>query len=164
MTATATDTIEAAQTTHIAEVGELTERELDIIQHQKLIEHARHQRRVGTMTKMRKQELSHAQYVVRLGHYMKRAAGLTVADARTRERADTRWLTELRTLDFRAYQAKLADIAIENGNAYFWWFALGDEQRYSLIRESQGAIRDEAEQNERYRYIDRQKALKKAEA
>ena len=126
---------------------EMTEREQEILLHQKMIDHARHQRRVGTITKLRRQELSHSEYVVRFAHYMQRPRPFSAA----------KWVAELRASDFRAYQSKLADIDIREHEAYMWWFRLGDEQRYSLIRSSMGAIRDEHEQEERQRRKERLK-------
>lgn len=128
----------------------LTERETEIIRQQKLIEHARHQQRIGTMTRMRKQEVSHARYGVRLQHYLKSPQELTTS----------RWVTELRAFDVRAYQSKLADINIGDHEAYMWWFRLGDEQRYSLVRSSIEAIRDENEQEEKYARIKSRKNLR----
>lgn len=133
-------------------VNQLTERERELLLHQKLIEHSRHQRRVGSLNKMNRQRLAHSEYVVRLDHYLGKDRPMSV----------TKWLMDIRRDDFRAYQAKLADIDIRIHELYMWWFRLGDEQRYSLIRCSFEAIRDEHEQEKKYRYVEKMRKLRES--
>lgn len=140
---------------NVAEVIEFTDRELEIQYAQKMVQHRQHQQRVGTITRLGRQELAHARHVVRLAYLSKVSAPLTPAEERTRRRAAIAWLRQLRMSDFRAYQALMAASPVDDPAVYLWWFRLGDEQRYSLIRQSMGAIRDDAEQFERERMAHR---------
>jgi hypothetical protein len=152
-----------ARTTIPLDGDQLTARELDMLHHQKMREHHRHQRRVGTLSKMGRQSLSHSEYVVKLSHYMEQISlPLAAADHVASPRGSRRWLLELRSVDFRAYQAKLAGIDIADHTAFLWWFSRGDEQRYAFIRAGAGALRDEAEQARRHRRLEQLKKMREA--
>lgn len=137
---------------NVERIDDLPEREREIIFHQKMIEFNRHQARVGKPSRYRRHQVSHSKYVVRLAHYLGQPQRFTVRH----------WIAQLRESDFRAYQAKLGDIDIADFDAYFWWFNLGDEQRYQFIRVGSEAVRDEHEQEKKYRWAAKLKKLRES--
>jgi hypothetical protein len=139
-------------TSNVVRVEDLPAREQEIIYHQKMIEHARHQNKVGRQSVYRRYQTSHSKYVIRLAHYLSKPRPFSVRH----------WVAQLREGDFRAYQAKLAGIDISDHASYFWWFNLGDEQRYRMIREGSDAVRDEYEQEKKYRFLKKLKTLRES--
>lgn len=136
--------------TTVVRIDDLPADEQEIIWHQRLIEHTRHQAKVGRLSQWRRQMAAHSKHVVRMSHYMSKPRALTVRH----------WTALLTQSDFRAYQAKIAAIDLADPESYFWWFGLGDESRYHLIRVGTEAVRDEHEQMKKYRYAEKMKKLR----
>lgn len=151
------------QTAAMREVTILSEREQEIARLELLRQHKRHQHRVGTITKLGRQELSHADYAKKHAHRLSRPWPVRVSpDEPVQERGSARWVQELQAFDFRAYQSKLMGVDLRDAATYAWWMSLGDKQRYSAIREGAKAMRDEHEQEKRTQRRERLKKMREA--